>query len=692
MPVAASTRPFSPADSVLSVVPDSQAPEPAERPPKRFKGFDEHFRVPVLRTSRSHPHRPTAPSPLASYASSSIFEQPSVRSVAKSEVKDEEEWSGGTTSHDQSSTSSRARAPSPDDKRRIKREIKAELAEEEERALLYRSRVNAVRSNPDRRKERAPSLENQLKKEEPADDDSKHIERDYSTSEEDDAAQGELSNESDEYEPSEPNAGTPMPIDDQDDASAVASVDGTVGRRRNDLTKRQPRKRKKVLQKAKTKKQVEADTLHFLEGIDLPAPKHRPLSVKARLVNELARVTAIFPRQGRVEPVELPPPRRPPSDAGDGAVKDDQDLPSRSASRRADGAPHQNGNGPAARRADGASERHESPADSLEEYVDQDDPEIVFQPKFEEIDLLQNQAYFEKPTRHGAVTRWITLLEKDSGPLPPAFSYPVVSADCTTLESLGITIHHDLVLSRDFQDDSAEVLISHCPSTGVCALLWRDLTDSSHAERHQAAAGEGRRCCCPLWVPQNRREWDEELDVLARKYGLGAQELGEVLDVAFWRRENAVVAEDDDLLEHMYKNNWLWYSQIVQLALIRRAYSSVTSRTISDAILNYQSDLKDCIQQERRRLQRRRDQGAQAARERGRLPNIEFHQDLLAFEAKAQEKLENLAALRERLDSARKADQTTGNDETDCDDAASIATAATYGPARITQTIGNVDN
>uniref|UniRef100_A0A0K3CA20 Uncharacterized protein n=1 Tax=Rhodotorula toruloides TaxID=5286 RepID=A0A0K3CA20_RHOTO len=729
------TRPFSPADSLLSVVPDSQSPEPIERPAKRRKDSDEHFRVPLPPQSKPHPHRPSAPSPLASSASSTTLEQLSIRSVPKSEVKDEDDWSGGSTSYDEGSTSSRARAPSPDDKQRIKREIKAELAEEEERALLYRSRVNAARNKPDRRKERAPPLENRLKKEEPVDDDDrlsflstdaddsratsaaphfldddraasatpsdagtsrstlfleeeqlardygmdraeatprKHVERDYSTSEEEDAAQGQLSSNSDEYE-SELTEGTPMPMDD-DDASTAATDQGTAGRRRNGLTKRQPKKRKKVRQKAKTKKQVEADALNFLEGMDLPAPNYRPLDVKARLANELAKATAVFPRQGRVEPVDVPPPRLA-SEAEDDAVKNSQDPTSRSASRASNAG------------------RQASPADSLEEYVDeQEDPETVFQPKFEDIDLLQNQAYFENPTRQGAVNRWITLREKDSEPLPPAFSYPLVTADCATLASLGIVVTQDLVLSRDFQDDSAEVLISHRPSAGVCALLWRDLTDSSHAERHEAAAGQGRRCCCPLWVPPNRREWDEELAALERKYEIGAGELGEVLDVAFRRRENSVALAEDELLKLIYQNNWLWYSQIVQLALTRRAYSSVTSRAISDALLDYQSQMSEVFQQERRRLQRRRDQEAQAARERGGLPNIEFHQDLLAIEAKAQEELENLEALRKRLDAAREADQAAANDENDYDDAASVATFATDEPARTAQALGNVDD
>lgn len=299
-------------------MPDSQSPEPAERPAKRRKDSDEGFLVPLVPHSRSHPHRPTAPSPLASSASSTTLEQLSIRSVPKSEAKDEDDRSGGSPLYDEASTSSRARAPSPDDKQRIKREIKAELAEEEERALLYRSRVNAARVKPDRRKERAPSLENRLKKEEPADDDDslsflstsdgdsraspaapyffdddraasatpsvagtsrstlfledeqpardygmaaprKYVERDYSTSEEEEeATQGQLSSDSDEYEPSELTEGTPMPMDD-DDASTIGTDEGAAGRRRNGLIKRQPKKRKKVRQKAKTKKQVEAD-------------------------------------------------------------------------------------------------------------------------------------------------------------------------------------------------------------------------------------------------------------------------------------------------------------------------------------------------------------------------------------------------------------------------------------------------
>lgn len=71
--------------------------------------------------------------------------------------------------------------------------------------------------------------------------------------------------------------------------------------------------------------------------------------------------------------------------------------------------------------------------------------------------------------------------------------------------------------------------------------------------------------------------------------------------------------------------------------MTRRAYSFVTSRAVSEALFKYETVRSDLFQHERRKLQRRRDQEAQAARERGRLPNIEFHQDLLAFEVKAEE-------------------------------------------------------
>jgi NACalpha-BTF3-like transcription factor len=190
----------------------------------------------------------------------------------------------------------------------------------------------------------------------------------------------------------------------------------------------------------------------------------------------------------------------------------------------------------------------------------------------------------------------------------------------------------------------------------VCTLLWRDLTDANHDERHQAAAGAGRRCCCPLWMPSNRREWDEELEVLERKYGIGLRELAEVLDVAFRRSDTGISISDGNLLKLVYNHNWLWYSrtwcqltgptcadlclvsaEIVQLALTRRAYSVVTSRAVLDALFKYQTVRRDLFQHERRKLQRRRDQEAQAARERARLPDIEFHQDLLAFEVKAEE-------------------------------------------------------
>lgn len=66
-------------------------------------------------------------------------------------------------------------------------------------------------------------------------------------------------------------------------------------------------------------------------------------------------------------------------------------------------------------------------------------------------------------------------------------------------------------------------------------------------------------------MPPNRREWDEELAALERKYEIGAGELGEVLDVAFRRRENSVALAEDELLKLIYQNNWLWYSRALRI-------------------------------------------------------------------------------------------------------------------------------
>lgn len=127
----------------------------------------------------------------------------------------------------------------------------------------------------------------------------------------------------------------------------------------------------------------------------------------------------MFPRQSRVDPVDMPAPQLQ-SDTADDAVEDDEDRLTRSASHGASGVLRSEEEVQLTQGEDARRHREASPADSLEEYVDeQDDPETVFQPKFENIDLVQIQAYFDQPTREGAVNRWIALLEKDSEPLPP---------------------------------------------------------------------------------------------------------------------------------------------------------------------------------------------------------------------------------------------------------------------------------
>lgn len=90
----------------------------------------------------------------------------------------------------------------------------------------------------------------------------RHVQRDYSSSGEDeqeDRSQGAVSSDSDDYQPSELTEGTPRPVDDADDASTVASDEGASAKSRNGMMRRQPKKRKKMRQRAKTKKEVEAD-------------------------------------------------------------------------------------------------------------------------------------------------------------------------------------------------------------------------------------------------------------------------------------------------------------------------------------------------------------------------------------------------------------------------------------------------
>lgn len=156
--------------------------------------------------------------------------------------------------------------------------------------------------------------------------------------------------------------------------------------------------------------------------MDLPAPEYTPLSVKARLSNALAEQTKNLPLNARVDrvPVRERPPSRAitaqpdsASDAGDsraGPSTERGDSPPVDGSATGDDAAG-SGSGPIGAHAADAS-------DELPDYEEEEAPKAVLAPKYEDVDLLEVQAYFRKPTRAGALSRWIAIVERDAEALP----------------------------------------------------------------------------------------------------------------------------------------------------------------------------------------------------------------------------------------------------------------------------------
>lgn len=157
--------------------------------------------------------------------------------------------------------------------------------------------------------------------------------------------------------------------------------------------------------------------------MDLPAPEYTPLSVKARLSNALAEQTKNLPLNARVDrvPVRERPPSRAitaqpdsaseSSDSRAGPSTERNDSPPVDESATGDDIAAANGSGPLGAHAADAS-------DELPDYEEEEAPEAVLAPKYEDVDLLEVQAYFRKPTRAGALSRWFAIVERDVEALP----------------------------------------------------------------------------------------------------------------------------------------------------------------------------------------------------------------------------------------------------------------------------------
>ncbi|GAA6002621.1 hypothetical protein JCM10207_007597 [Rhodosporidiobolus poonsookiae] len=397
--------------------------------------------------------------------------------------------------------------------------------------------------------------------------------------------------------------------DSEEDEEAVAAA--RRWKRRRDAA----RKRKRVNQEpAKSRKkahlleaeEIDANAAAFLEAIELPDSM---LPAKARLTNDLATLTAVLPSRHAVLPVRARTPQQKPAQVQQRDDKDEIDLT---------GGAEQGAQNRGAARPSQVVGVDLSMDDDLPDYVDETPPEMLLETKEtlkikkEEEDAevrAESQAYWERPTREGAVARWAALLEKDALPL----DHPSLKSEVTNAHLFSLPLfQHDRALLSDvartfplpiqqrlastiytplstFSSDSAASLLSTKPSSATCLKLWHEVLHPSHPVHHKRTAdGRGpRACCCPLWEPDAkiRPTVDEALEACAAR-GLKQQALGEVVEEVFEGSKDVLdkVAEEvgirelDDgekALRIIYRVNSIWFDQIVELAAIRRAYKSL---------------------------------------------------------------------------------------------------------------------
>ncbi|GAA5862356.1 hypothetical protein JCM1840_004155 [Sporobolomyces johnsonii] len=359
----------------------------------------------------------------------------------------------------------------------------------------------------------------------------------------------------------------------------------------------------------------------FLATIKLPEPT--PISAKLRLTNQLAHSTISFPPSSRVKPIEATSHPSP-------AIQDELDE---SMQETVDPG------GPSQLAASADLARPPSPADSLEEYDDlQDPPEGPFGVEEEEVELAEEQAYWKNPTREGAISRWAMALHKDAVPLDDALSWETFSTDLASLRRLSLsTSHAHLTLPRNFQTVAAGPLVTHRPSPAICTELWADLLNASHAGRH---AQSPRRCWCPLWVPAKRKSWAEEVREI-EKEKLEVEDLDEVLERVFARRR------EDGMLQFVHDMNWLWFDQILQLARIKHAYRRLASEDVvndlSRKITQLGGEHKQALALAQDKLQR-----AERARASAQVVN-DLHVDVELMKSAWSAKEHDLKALEKRL-------------------------------------------
>ncbi|GAA5981137.1 hypothetical protein JCM10908_003997 [Rhodotorula pacifica] len=459
----------------------------------------------------------------------------------------------------------------------------------------------------------------------------------------------ERSSRSSTYQPSERSAKISLfsaasseEGSDSSDAASEEETERRYERRRappgskGQVTK--PRKRRRPTAQ-QLKEQAVAKATDFLAGIDLPQPAYKPLSVKARLANQLAEQTKILPVNARVDHVSTPEEKAPGSRVAPNRVES-------TVSREAvDDPPAANNDGVGGSDPSTSSARPASPvayggtSDELPDYEDDEAPEASLAPKYEDLELVQ-QAYFRKPTREGALYRWAALLEKDAEDLPEGLSYSALETDLKALQDLGITPATTGVtlpgLPWDFQAPHMRKLLSTRPPARVCDDLWTDLLDPSHPERHTAEPGRGPACLCPLWEPPRRVGFEAELISLERKYGVKADDLVTVLHLVFGLpvRSDDSIESRTNVLQLVHENNWLWFDQIVQMANLRQVYRRLSD---DDLLQLLDRTIRALDEEGRIRLRKMRtacELNQKEAKKPGIQLNATLHRDLLLTESR----------------------------------------------------------
>ncbi|GAA5827184.1 hypothetical protein JCM11251_001157 [Rhodosporidiobolus azoricus] len=366
------------------------------------------------------------------------------------------------------------------------------------------------------------------------------------------------------------------------------------------------------------------DAANFLGS--LHRPTHRSAITKAKMTNKLAAASHPFLYHA-VEAVPFPKP----SPRPDHSVVEEHEreqtaealLAATLAARRTRAAPAQGTDaGPVA-------EENLPDYDDICEAGEQRQPEEWLEPKREEV-VVGKQDYFVRPTKRRAITRWAAVLAPNATDLSEPFSFGCLSADRQLLldihddqdgprlspsavQTIRSTYHH---LSQDFRNlqfpgridnraaekSDLHTLLNRKPSSAAIEQIWTDFLDPAHPAKHRrpdVEPGLGRECLCPLFVPENRLSWEEQMARL-EKSGLLEEDLLDVVFEVFGgtqeritrlaRDLGAPAKEEGQRLKQIYDTNWIWFDQIVEPAAIARKYKKLCDPVVIKSVVNYLVD------------------------------------------------------------------------------------------------------